>query len=116
MKSTDRIAKKFARAVDQISNIRSSEMEFLCHNRDKWYVKIALEWITFRKGSRIKEKLADIDDEKIIKSFNELRKTPILKTANMFALWLPEKRLRTPIEYSNRYVKYPAVALIAKVL
>lgn len=117
MKPPETIAEKFTEAINQIKDIKRDEMEFLCHNRDKWYIKIALEWITFKKGSWNREKLTALDDEKIIKSFNGLRKTPVLKTANMFSLWLPEKRLRTPIEYRGKYCrKYPAVALIAKVL
>ena len=32
------------------------------------------------------------------------------------ALWLPQKRLTKPFRYSNRFVKYPALAFVAKII
>jgi hypothetical protein len=115
-KPKDKVKDNFEKAIEQISHIKRSEMEFLCQKNDKYYLRIALEWITFRKGSKEGEKLENSDTEQIKMSFDQLRKINTLKTANMFALWLPEERLRKPIEYTNKFVKYPAVGFIAKVL
>jgi hypothetical protein len=110
------VGKYFNKAIDQIKGINKSEMEFLCQDNDKYYIKIALELITFRKGNKLLEKLNKADDDIIKDTYIALKEVPALRKANMFALWLPPKRLTKPFEYSNKFVKYPAVAFVAKII
>jgi hypothetical protein len=113
----EQVGKHMKTAVDQLKSIKGSEMEFLCQDDDKYYIKIALELVTFRKGSERLDKLTQVDDKDTIKeTYLGLRDVEPLKNANMFALWLPAKRLTKPYEYTNRSVKYPALAFLVQIV
>lgn len=107
------IATRFNRAVRQLKDIRQDECKNLCEG-DKGFSKIALEGITFYKGNSDKDKLS-VERSELIEAFQRLRKSPPLNKANMYALWLVNKRMQEPFEYSNGNEIYPAVAFIAKI-
>lgn len=110
----EQVSKYFDKAIEQLNSISKVNMKVLCQDNDKYYIKIALELITFRKGSMQSDKLNQADEEIIKETYITLRKS--LKKANMFALWLPSKRLTKPIEDLHKFVKYSAVAFVAKVI
>jgi hypothetical protein len=111
----EKIVMRLSQAVQQLKNIRKEE----CRNvseYDKGLIKIALEGITFYKGSEKKEILNDFKTEQIEISFKKLVELARLKNKmNMCSLWLLNKRLVKPVEYSDRYEIYPAVAFLGKV-
>ncbi len=108
------ICKKFSRAIRQLKDVRTDECEYLCGDNKK-LLKIALETVTFYKGSKVKEKLTDIKDSEIIDCYNSLKKSRSLNNMNIYALWLADKRMTQPFEYSNCFEIYPAVAFFAKI-
>ena len=108
------IARRFRRAIRQLRDIRNGECENLAPG-DKGFFKIALEAVTFFKGSSEKDRLIVVKKQEIVDSFERLINHAPLDKANMYALWLLDKRMKKPIEYSDGNQIFPAVAFIAKV-
>jgi len=109
------ITRKFSHAIQQLDNIRKAECEYLSQGHRKLF-KIALEAITFQKGSRQKKKVRDFDGETIKIAFQKLMSiAPLKDETNIRSVWILDKRLVDPFEYSNGFWIYPAVAFIGKV-
>jgi hypothetical protein len=80
---------------------------------------IAFETITFYKGLKNKISKSDLRNESFKSSFNELMKNREWNNLkpNFWALWILNKSLVKPIEYSRaRFEIYPAVAFVGKVI
>jgi hypothetical protein len=106
------IKAKLDDALDQLRGVKNT------FPNDHWgrrsyYYGIALEWITFRMGSSDKQKLASNDTNRIRKAYLRLKEKVGLAQAS--ALWVLDETLAKPIQFDNeKFVKFPAVAFIAK--
>jgi hypothetical protein len=107
--------KGFSEALRQLGNIRTAE----CRNLKfgKGLRKIALEAVVFYRGLKQKNALeADARSKNFRTLHKELLRAPELNTkSNLHALWVLNKRLVSPIEYSNTWEIYPAVAFIGAI-
>jgi uncharacterized protein YbcV (DUF1398 family) len=108
------ILNRFSRAIQQLNSVRAEEVQNLGYG-DDFLFKIALEAVAFRRRISSKE-VMDLEADKIRKSFQRLSEVSPLNGAQMHFLWLLDRRLVKPIEYSDCTMIYPAVAFIAKVL
>lgn len=106
------IGTRFNRAIRQLKDIRSAECRNVCN--DDRFLKIALEGVTFFKSNYSKENLT-FERSEIIEVFDWLKKSKSLNKANFYALWILDKRMNDPFEYSNGFEFYPAVTFIGKI-
>jgi len=109
------VTERFSKALQQLGDIRKDE----CRSQTfgNGLRKIALEAVVFYRGSKEESKLkADIKSRNFRASFRKLlRNTELEQKANLHALWVLNKRLVAPFEYSNTFEIYPAVAFIGHV-
>jgi hypothetical protein len=105
---------KLEDAVRQLNGVKNTFRRDYPGN-DMHYYGIAFEWVTFRKGSTIEEKL-EMDDTKEIKdAYASLKQ--VVGSVQLYGLWMLEDTLLTPVRYNwkknkTKYVQYPAVAFI----
>ena len=111
------IITRFQSALDQLRSIRKNEYWGL-GRKDQWVDKLAFEAIVFYKGSKNKIYMSDLRGESFKSSFSELMKNKEWNSLkpNLQALWILNKRLVKPVEFSNGYEIYPAVAFVGKVI
>jgi len=110
------ITKKFARALEQLGNVRKKECRSLTFG--KGLRKIALEVVVFYRGSKEESRLTiDLESEDFRALFKKLvRNTELEYRSNLRALWVLDERLVEPVEYANSFAIYPAVAFIGNIL
>jgi len=106
------ITRKFLDALSQLRNIRKDECRSLTYGNG--LRKIALEAIVFYKGAKEKSKLEeDIKSEDFKSLFkNLLRNSELTNKSNFHALWILDKKLVVPFEYSDWFEIYPAVVFV----
>jgi len=107
-----RVMGRFSEALQQLGKIRKSECKNLVYGNG--LRKIALEAVVFYRGSREK---SDLKVDMKRRDFRVLFAKRLGKikgkcTTNVNALWVLDKRLITPFEYSNTFEIYPAVGFI----
>ena len=105
------ITRKFFDALSQLRNIRKDECRSLTYG--SVLRKIALEVIVFYKGAKEKSKLENVKCENFKLLFRKLlRNTELASKSNFHAVWVLNKRLVVPFEYSDGFEVYPAVAFV----
>ncbi|MEM2970223.1 MAG: hypothetical protein QXR63_04740 [Candidatus Bathyarchaeia archaeon] len=109
------IARRFSRALRQLEEIRIEECRSLTFGNG--LRKIALETVVFYKSSKEKDKLMiDLKKENFKMLFRKLlRNTELEKRSKFHALWILNRRLIEPFEYSDCFQIYPAVGFIGRV-
>jgi hypothetical protein len=106
---------KFNLAMDQLKSIRKDQVEYL-GGGDKGLFKIALMAITFFSGAKEEMTSNSNKEEELKSSFNKMLTISGLdKKTNLRALWLLNKRLVIPMEYSSGPEIYPAVAFVGNI-
>ena len=107
------LLKKFNSAMDSLKTIRKDECEYL-GGGDKGLFKIALLAITFFRGSKNEISINDLRSKNLKMSFDELlNNSGLARVTNLRALWILNKRLVQPKNYTNGFETYPAVAFVA---
>lgn len=115
------IARKFLDATRQLMRIKKDECEdpyLLAGN--KGLIKMALEVVVFRRGTRNPNQNLEDDLRLDFKDLFDrmLDNTGLWKKTNFRALWLLHENLVEPFEYESTYgikkVIFPAVAFIGK--
>lgn len=114
-KPRESINRKFMDAIRQLENIRKD----VCRDLKGSYnalVKIALEAVIFRKGSKAqisKKEMGCPDYRRFLEKL--IDNTDLRRKSNFRSLWVLDERLVESIEYRNSFEIYPAVAFIGRI-
>jgi hypothetical protein len=108
------IGSKFDNAIQQLKNVRKSECQLLTENNG--LIKIALEAIVFYEGSSNEISNDVMKDQDFPLLLRQLISNSSLKDrVNFSSIWVLNKRLVEPYEYSNSFERYPALGFIGHI-
>jgi hypothetical protein len=109
------LLKKFSLAIDQLKTIRKEECEWL-EGGDKKLFKIAFQVITFFSGLKSEISRKGPRNEELKLSFDlMMQNSGLADISNFRSLWILDKKLVEPFEYTNTTLIYPAVGFAGNV-
>jgi hypothetical protein len=111
---SDRTQNLWTEAMEQLREIDAGEASELSLSA-RSTAKIALMVIPFFQTSSSESNLENFEQAEIIKAYTDLIEE-LSPKPDWSCLWLLHKRLDEPFDFGDRFEKYPAVAIVAKVI